>query len=69
MIGTDSKHCQILRESLSGQREVDEQTFASMTILTERLERLKKNDSTFENITFSADVEKLKRQKNQVAVA
>jgi hypothetical protein len=68
MIGMDSDHCQILRESLSGQREINEQTFASLTILTERLERLKKSDKIFDSVTFSAAVKKLKGRKNPIAV-
>ena len=61
-------HCQIVNRSLTGKRAVDEQTFASLTILTERLERLKKLGKKFSNITFSSDVKKLKGQKNPVAV-
>jgi len=63
MIEADSNHCQIVRESIAGERAVDEQTFASLTILAERLERLKKLDKIFDNITFSPDVKKLTRQE------
>jgi hypothetical protein len=68
MIGTDLNHCQIVGKSLSGEREVDEQTFASVAILSERLERLKKLDKTFFSITFSSAVKRLKSQENAVAV-
>ena len=68
MIKMDSNHCQIVEKSLTGERAVDEQTFASLAILTERLERLKKLDKPFSNIEFSSAVEKLKTQKNTVAV-
>ncbi|MBN1807214.1 MAG: hypothetical protein JW837_18355 [Sedimentisphaerales bacterium] len=68
MIGTDSNHCRIVAESLVGEREVDERTFSSLSILHERLERLKKIDGTFSGIEFSPEVEKLQRQKNKVAV-
>jgi len=68
MIGMDSNHCQIVERSLAGERAVDEQTFASLTILTERLERLKKLDKTFSNITFSSAVKKLKGQKSAFVV-
>ena len=68
MIEGDSNHCQIVRDSLAGNREVDEQTYASLTILTERLERLKNLDETFGDVEFSAAVKKLKGQKSAVAV-
>ncbi len=68
MIEADSNHYQIVRDSLAGERAVDEHTFASLTILTERLERLKKLDKTFSNVTLSPAVKKLKGQKNAVAV-
>jgi hypothetical protein len=68
MIETDLSHCEIVEKSLNGERAVDDQTFASLAILSERLERLKKVNEVFENVAFSAAVEKLKEQKNAVAV-
>jgi len=68
MIGMDSNHCQIVEKTLTGERAVDEQAFASLTILTERLERLKKLGKAFSNVTFSSAVKKLARQKNTVTV-
>ena len=68
MIEMDSNYCRIVEESLTGERAVDEQTFASLAILTERLERLKKLGNNFSNITFSSAVKKLKGQKSMMAV-
>jgi len=68
MIGTDSNHCRIVAESLTGKREVNEQTFDSLTILDERLERLKKLNGAFSSVAFSPEAEKLLSQKNAVAV-
>lgn len=68
MIGMDLNHCQIVGKGLTGERDVDEQTFASLEILTERLERLKKLDKLFSSIDFSTAVEKLKTRGNAVAV-
>lgn len=68
MIGTDSNHCRIVAESLAGKRKVDEQTFASLAILDERLERLKSLGETFSGVGFSPDAAKLLSQKNAVAV-
>jgi len=64
----DSNHCRIVRDSIIGKRAVDEQTFASLTILTERLERLKKVDKIFGSVVFSPAVKELKDQKNAVAI-
>ena len=68
MIGMDSNHCRVVAESLAGERDVDEQTFASLAILGEKLERLKKVDEAFSNIVFSSSVKKLKSQKNAVVL-
>ncbi len=68
MIEVNSNHCQIVEKSLAGEIAVDEQTFASLTILTERLERLKKLDKIFYNVEFSTAVKKLEAQKSPVAV-
>ncbi len=68
MIGTDSNHCRIVAGSLVGEREVDERTFSSLSILRERLERLKIIDGTFSGIEFSPAVEELQERKNKVAV-
>ena len=63
-----SDHCRIVGRSLSGERAVDEQTFASLTILTERLERLRKRGDIFSDVDFSSHVKKLKARKNAVPV-
>ena len=76
MIGTDSavrrplweNHCRIVAESLAGKRKVDEQTFASLTILNERLEQLRSLGETFSGVVFSPDSAKLLSRKNAVAV-
>lgn len=68
MIGMDSNHCRIVAGSLVGEREVDERTFSSLSILRERLERLKKIDGTFSGIEFSPAVEELQKRKNKVVI-
>jgi len=68
MIEVYSNHCQIVRNSLSGKRAVDEETIASLAILAERLERLKKLDKVFDKVAFSPAVEELKEQKSEAAV-
>lgn len=68
MIGMDSEHCQIVEKTLAGQREADEKTFASLEILSERLERLNKLGGLFSNIEFSSAVRELAGKKISVAV-
>ena len=77
MIGTDStarcplreNHCRIVAESLAGEKEVDEQTFSSLAVLSEKLERLKQLDDVFSGVEFSSAIEKLLTQKNLLAVS
>ncbi|MHC4693764.1 MAG: hypothetical protein ACYS67_13560 [Planctomycetota bacterium] len=68
MIESNSKHYQIIEKSLAGDRAVDEQTFASLEILSERLEHLKNVDRIFDGITFSPQVMDLKARNREVAV-
>ena len=68
MIDSDSKHYQIVEKSLAGDRAVDEKTFASLEILSERLEHLKNVDRIFDGVTFSPQVMDLKATKREVAV-
>ena len=69
MIGTDSNHCRIVAGSLVGEREVDERTFTSLSILGERLEQLKEIDGAFSGVEFSPDIERLQTQKRTVTVS
>ncbi|MFC1737529.1 hypothetical protein ACFL1G_00575 [Planctomycetota bacterium] len=68
MNGADSNHCRIVEGSLNGSREVDEQTFASLAVLGERLERLHKDYKIFGEVGFSPAVKELKNRKKAVAI-
>jgi predicted GTPase len=63
-----SSCCRIVSESLTGEREVDERTFASIAILTERLERLKRFGGLFAGVDFSTNVKRLKSRADAVPV-
>jgi len=69
MTEMDSNHCKIVEKSLTGERAVDEKTFASLEILGERLQHLKNIDKIYDGVTFSPDVMELKSQKKAVAVS
>ncbi len=68
MIESDSKHYQIVEKSLAGDRAIDEKTFASLEVLSERLEHLKKVDRIFDGVTFSPQVMDIKARIREVAV-
>ncbi len=68
MMGISLDHCQVVRDSLKGEKSVDEQTFTSLAILTERLERLQKLGKNFSDVAFSSAVRKLTRQKSTITI-
>jgi len=57
MLTTKSDHFKVITESLSGARPIDEETFSSVAVLAERLERLKKTSKLFDDVGFSDEVE------------
>jgi hypothetical protein len=63
MIQPNPDHSTIVAESLSGAREVDEQTFASAAVLAERLRRVRALGGSFSRVSFSPDVEQLMQRK------
>jgi hypothetical protein len=67
MIETELNHFSVVQESLDGVRAVDEDTYAAIAILGDRLERLKKMDGVFEGVGFSPAVKRLCRQRSAVA--
>ena len=68
MIRMDSDHCRTVTESINGERPVDERTFASLAVLTERLQQLKNSDPAFDSIAFSPAVRSLLNRKSPIAV-
>ena len=64
-----SDHCQIVRDGLSGRATVDEQTLASVAVLGERLEHVRKLGGKFSQIEFSPAVEQLKTRSSGLAVS
>ena len=69
MFGTDSNHYQVVSKSLSGQETVSEQTFLSIAILQDRLERLKSTSALFDNVELSADVFDLIECHDNIAIS
>lgn len=61
-------HCEVVKGALQGTRAADEQTFASLEVLNDRLERVKKLGGKFVNVAFSPAVEHLRKQSGKLAV-
>ncbi len=61
-------HYRIVKDALEGKRGIDEQTLSSLSIFEERLERLKKLDRLFNDVDFSAAVQKLISQEDRMMV-
>ena len=65
----DCDHFKIVTESLAGSRSVDEETFSSVAVLAERLDRLKKTSSVFSNVSFSPELEELAEREMISAIS
>ena len=59
MFATEMDHFEVLSDNLNGSREIDEQTFSCVAVLAERMDRLKRSNPLFEQISFSPEVEEL----------
>jgi hypothetical protein len=68
MIDLYPDHCELVKDSLQGTRTIDEQTLASVAVLNERLQRVKKLGQKFSIIEFSPAVKQLKNRSNKLAV-
>ena len=68
MFQRDSKHYEVVRSSLAGQRGIDEQTYASIAILRERIIWLRKRNKVFADVAFSPALQQLAVRENKIAV-
>ncbi len=68
MLEDNVDHYRIVKDALEGKRGIDEQTLSSLNIFEERLERLKKLDRLFNDVDFSAAVQKLISQEDRMMV-
>ena len=66
MMDLYTDHCEVVKETLSGKRTVDEQTLSSITVLNERLERVRSLGQRFSRIEFSPSVRQLKNQSSRI---
>ena len=55
----ENSYYQVLSDTLTGSRAVDEESFSAVAVLAERLDTLKRTNSMFEGISFSPEVEEL----------
>jgi anti-anti-sigma regulatory factor len=68
MIDLFPDHCEVVKDSLSGARAVDEHTHASLAVLDDRLQRVKKLGQKFSIVEFSPAVRRLRSRSNKLAV-
>jgi hypothetical protein len=61
------RHCEVVGASLTGKRPVDGKTYASVAVLSDRLERLRQS-RLFAGVAFSPHVEQLRQHAEAVAV-
>ncbi len=59
MFEKQSDHFKVINDSLTGSRPLDEETFSSVAVFAERLEKLKRKSDYFDDITFSPQLEEL----------
>ena len=59
MLETECNHFKLITDSLTGKRSTDEDTFSSIAVLAERLDRLRKTNALFSEVAFSEQVEDL----------
>ncbi len=68
MIETDLDHCQAVQASLAGNKAVDQQVLASLSVLNDRLELLKTMNPVFSMVRFSPHVDQLKTHASLTSV-
>jgi hypothetical protein len=65
----DIDYCATVQESLTGARPTDEQTFASINILADRLRNVHKLHPSFMGVEFSPQVQALIEQESILAIS
>ena len=68
MFQSNVNHYEVVKSALSGNRPVSEQAMASIAVLQERLERVKRYDKIFSRIAFSPSIQKLAKQQDKIPV-
>jgi len=68
MAQVNLNHYQVVSGCLQGERPVDEQTLASLAILSERLDRVRQTHGVFSGIEFSSAVKDLQKSNHPVPV-
>jgi hypothetical protein len=61
-------HCEVVQDSLHGTRETDERTFASLEILKDRLDKVKRMSPKLAIVEFSPAIDKMRKSSNKLAV-
>jgi hypothetical protein len=65
----EMNHYQVVSQSLAGERPTDEQTFASINLLAERLQNVQKVHRSLIDVEFSPHVQALIEQESLLAIS
>jgi hypothetical protein len=65
----DIDHCKVVSQSLAGLRPTDEQTFASINLLADRLQTVQKIHRHLVDVEFSPHVQALIEQESLLAIS
>jgi hypothetical protein len=68
MIEGDESPCEVMSSRLTGEGITDDRAFASLAILSDRLERVRSIGGAFKKVSFSPAVKRLKNKQEAVAV-
>lgn len=66
---TDIDCCEVVSQSLTGQRPTDEQTFNSINLLADRLQAVRKAHPSLAGVEFSPQVQALVEQESLLAIS
>jgi len=69
MFSNDLDYFKLMRDGITGERNIDEKTFEAAAVLSERLENLKKTGDEFDEVSFSPQAQQLLCQCSQPAVS
>jgi len=69
MLGLSVEHSRIVADSISGARKIDEQSYESAAVLSDRLERLKSLGKAFCGVEFSSTVAQIAEQESKLAIS
>ncbi len=69
MITFSIEHSKVVADSIAGARKIDDQTYESVAVLSDRLQRVKLLGKAFEGIELSPTVDQIAEQEAKLAIS